>query len=921
MKNRANSKRKTRPSSVARKSPRRPLSTLDKDRLFSIVGVGASAGGLEALTRFLGGVPAEARLAFVVIQHLDPTIKGMLPELLQRITRMKVAQARDNLVVCPGCVYVIPPNKNLSILHGRLHLLEPIEPRGLRLPIDFFFRSLAVDQRERAVGVILSGMGSDGTMGCKAIKESSGIILVQEPRSAEFDGMPRSAIEAGPADFVARPEVLPRMIVDFVRRMPRLGKSDPPMEEKMKSALDKVIILLRSSTGQDFTLYRRSALFRRVERRMGIHKLANIASYVRYLQENPQEIGILFKELLIGVTSFFRDRLVWEKLGEKALPSLFAGRPKGCALRAWVAGCSTGEEAYSLAMLFKERLDRDQALVGSSLQIYATDLDRDAIDKARLGFYPENIVADVSRARLSRFFVKEETGYRINKEIRGMVVFAPQNLIMDPPFTKLDILCCRNLLIYLTPELQRRLVPMFHYVLNPGGLLLLGSSESVGTYATLFAPIAAKERIFRRIESAKQDSKLNYPGMFVPVSISRPSSAVPSLRPPESLQSMADQVLLTRYAPPAVLVNKEGDIVNVSGRTGKYLEPAAGKANWNIVAMAREGLRYDLANALKKVQKTKGMVTIRGVKIGAANDEQAVSIQVQALEQPRELRGLVLVVFTDEAGRREAPATAVPSGSKNLPARNGYLERQLQNARDQMKTNREEMQTTQEELKSMNEELQSTNEELQSTNEELTTSKEEMQSLNEELQTVNAELQSKLDELSSSNNDMKNLLNSTDIATVFLDNDLRVRRFTLQAKTIFKLIPGDVGRPITDLASSLIYPDLAMDTKEVLRTLVVVEKSICTTDGLWFTTRIMPYRTLDDRIDGVVITFANITAAKELEATLRKKHGILERISARQALDLRPGLSLSRSTTARKNPARGVARKSPSRKRRPERSP
>jgi chemotaxis methyl-accepting protein methylase len=878
-----------------------PMSAPTPGRPFAIVGIGASAGGLDALCRFLGKVKADCGMAFVVIQHLDPTIKGMLPELLQRATKMQVMQVRDGMVIQPSCVYVIPPNKDMSVLHGRLHLLDPVAPRGLRLPIDFFFRSLAEDQREFGVGVVLSGMGSDGTNGLKAIRESSGVVLVQDPASAEFDGMPRSAIDAGLADFVGPAEALPEKIVESLRRLPRIGRLEPPLEEKMKSALDKVIILLRAATGHDFTLYRRSTLYRRVERRMGIHQIANISVYVRHLQENPQEVRILFKELLIGVTNFFRDRIAWKLLGEKALPQLLGARPEGTALRAWIAGCSTGEEAFSLAILFKEALDRAKLRKGLSLQIYATDLDRDAIDKARQGLYPKSIAADVSQARLNRFFVKEESGYRVNKEIRGMVIFAPQNLIMDPPFTKLDIFCCRNLMIYLTPDLQKRLIPLFHYILNPGGILFLGSSETIGNFTTLFNPISAKERIFRRSESVKNVQQLDYPTMLIPVSEARVHDPEASHSPGKSLQSLADQILRTKYAPPAALVNREGDIVYISGRTGKYLEPAAGKANWNIIAMAREGLRYDLSDALKKVNRTKGSIILRGIKTGVGSEEQTVDIQVQALEEPKELLGMVLVVFSDGAVPIEASGSDVFKKGAASAARHGNLMKQLQHARDQVKTNREEMQTSQEELKSMNEELQSTNEELQSTNEELTTSKEEMQSLNEELQTVNVELQSKLDELSSSNNDMKNLLNSTEIATIFLDNALCVRRFTLQAKTIFKLIAGDVGRPITDLSSNLVYPELAADAKEVLRTLAVDEKSITTTDGRWFTTRIMPYRTLDNRINGVVITFANITTAKNLEAALREKHPDPKNVSAEQipARDLPKAQTRARDATRR----------------------
>ncbi len=878
---------------------RKPLPK--KDPECPIIGIGASAGGLEALVQFLAHVPKDSGMAYVIVQHLDPTQKSMMPELLQRATSMKVMQVKDRTKALPNCVYVIPPNSDMSILRGVLHLLAPVEMRGLRLPIDFFFRSLAEDQREHSIGIILSGMGSDGTLGLRAIKEKAGVVLVQDPTTAKFDAMPRSVIDAGLADIVASAEDLPDKLIAYRRHLPHLAKSELHLDEKVQSALEKIVILLRAHSGHDFTLYRRSTLYRRVERRMGIHQVGKISGYVRYLQENPQELGILFKELLIGVTNFFRDKAAWEQLSTKAIPLLLKDRPAGTTLRAWVAGCSTGEEAYSLAMTFQETLKHLKSTDNFSLQIYATDLDKDAIDKARLGLFPENIIADVSPARLTRFFVKEEGGYRVNKEIRSMVVFAPQNLIMDPPFTKLDILSCRNLLIYLTPELQKKLFPLFHYSLNPGGILFLGSAESIGNFTHLFTALSLKERIFQCNATAMQGSHLDFPAVFMPAHKDTHENLGSSRNQAPSLQSLADQMLQKRYAPPAVLVNEHGDILYISGRTGKFLEPAAGKANWNVIAMAHDGLRNELSSAMQKVIRKKGTVTVRGIKLGPQASSQSVDIMVQSVEEPKELFGMILIVFTESV----IPAEPHPDRTKGkTTATSGARQRELQNelkhARDEVQAGREEMQTSQEELKSMNEELQSTNEELQSTNEELMTSKEEMQSLNEELQTVNAELQAKLDELSGTNNDMKNLLNSTDIATVFLDNDLHVRRFTLQAKTIIKFIATDVGRPITDLASDLLYPELVKDAHEVLRTLVFSERSIATQNGRWFTVRIMPYRTVDNRIDGVVITFADITSAKKTEADLREQHRHMTRQAAEQnrALDKALGKSKSRSVAA-----------------------
>ena len=854
---------------------------------FPIVGMGASAGGLEALEQFLGHVPAGCGMAFVIIQHLDPTHKGIMPQLLQRATDMKVVQVKDRMTVRPDCVYVIPPNKDMSILHGVLHLLEPVTARGLRLPIDFFFRSLAQDQQEHSVGVILSGMGSDGTLGLRAIKEKAGVVLVQEPATAKFDSMPRSAVDAGLADIVAPVEELPGKIMAYLQRTPLIARKDVVMEDKTRSALEKAVILLRAHTGQDFTLYKRNTLYRRIERRMGIHQITRMSAYVRYLQENSQELDLLFKELLIGVTNFFRDPAAWEELRKNILPALAASRPDGQALRAWVPGCSTGEEAYSLAIAFTEAMETLKSRKKIALQIFATDLDKDAIDKARQGIYPENICADVSAEQLRRFFKREDRGYRVTNEIREMVIFAPQSLIMDPPFTKLDILSCRNLLIYLTPEVQKKLMPLFHYSLAPGGILLLGSAETVGTFTDLFTPVDNKLRIFRRTESVLRTEPISFPSSFS-AGPANGTEERPAPKPAASLQSQADQLVLQHYAPPTVLVNDKGDIFYISGHTGKYLEPAAGKANWNLFVMARESLRYELSSAFQKALRQKEKVKLTGLNLGADGGGQCVNVTLQRLDEPGLLQGLVMIVFTDVP----APVAAKTAGRLAKPqvrsTRMAELEQELLQVRDEARSTHEEMQTSQEEFRSANEELQSTNEELQSTNEELTTSKEEMQSLNEELQTVNAELQAKVDELSRASNDMKNLLDSTDIATLFLDKDLNVRRFTPRATNIIKLIPGDAGRPITDLSTDLRYPELADDTREVLQKLAPVEKSVATRDGRWFTVRIMPYRTMDDRIDGVVITFANITVAKTLEAKLRGESASLEKQVEDQSADLKP---------------------------------
>jgi two-component system CheB/CheR fusion protein len=680
--------------------------------------------------------------------------------------------------------------------------------------------------------------------------------------------MPRSAINAVIADIVAPAEELPDKLMAFLKYIPAI-KTDPEIEEKTKNNLDKVIILLREQSGHDFSMYKKNTLIRRIERRKGVHQIERISNYVRFLQENPQEVEILFKELLIGVTSFFRDAAVWEMLKEQTIPALLRELPEGHVLRAWVAGCSTGEEAYSLAMIFREAIEKTKEKRHLTLQIFATDLDSDAIEIARKGFFASNIVADVSPERLSRFFSPEGDGYRVSASIREMVVFAPQNVIKDPPFTKLDILTCRNMLIYMEPELQRKLMALFHYSLNPGGIMLLGTAETLGNQNEGFFELDNRLKIFKRTLNPLSTELIDFPSSFyhrkTPLSEKVMTPIVT-----ENIQSLADQVLLQRFAPPSVLVNSTGDILYITGRTGKYLEPAAGKANLNIYAMAREGLRQALPGAFRKANQNFDAVQLQNIRIGTNGGTQFVDVTVQRMDAPDSIRGMIMVVFIDVVSPLEQEEVLPQKGIRKLSQKQKELEFELQRSYEDLQSTREEMQTSQEELKSTNEELQSTNEELQSTNEELTTSKEEMQSLNEELQTVNIELQSKVSDYVRANDDMKNLLNSIEVATLFLDKELNIRRYTDQVTRIFKLRTADIGRPYTDISTELNYPDIDFHARQVLKTLSFIETSVSTVHDKWYNVRIMPYRTVDDRIDGLVITFTDITIAKHLEIELLK---------------------------------------------------
>lgn len=838
---------------------------------FTIVGIGASAGGMEALEMFFTHLPVNSGMAFVVIQHLDPKHAGMMAGILQRTTTMKVSEVSDNTKIEPDCVYVIPPNKSMSMLDGILYLFEPVELNGLRLPIDIFFRSLANDKREKSVGVILSGMGSDGSLGLKAIKEKNGIVMVQSPDSAKFDSMPRRAIESVIADIIGPVEELPAKLITLLK-FGHEAKSVTEISDKTLGNIDKIIILLREQLGHDFSLYKKSTLYRRIERRQGLHQIGNISNYVRYCQENPGEIDILFKELLIGVTSFFRDPDLWKMLKEKILPDLVSRLPNEYVIRIWVTACSTGEEAYSLAIIFKEVLESLPNHNNLTLQIFATDIDIDSIEVARKGVYHSNIAVDISPDRLNRFFSAHAEGYRVKNIIREMLVFAPHNIIKDPPFTRIDLLTCRNLLIYFEPKLQNKLYKLFNYTLNPDGVMVLGTAETLDHQSSGFESIDGKLKIFKRTVATSRPVINDSAGTFILKETAVAIQENIKSNQGESISAFADQIILQRFAPASVLVNSKGDILYMTGLISKYIEPVAGDAKWNILVMARGDLRKELAGAFRKVMQNFEPVILSHVKLKINGIDQFVDVTVQSIESYNSLKGTVMVVFADVPAVVANDLKSPLKRNRNSGENEKKLKIELQQKEEELQCLFEEMQISQEELKLTNEELQSANEELQATNEELTTSKEEMQSMNEELQTVNFELKTMVRDYKLASNDMDNLLNSIEIATLFLDNELNIRRFTNHTTDVLRIRSSDIGRPFTDITTDLLYPGIVDHSRQVLKTVIAVENSISTNDGRWFTIRIIPYYTFGDQIDGLVITFIDSTLAKKLEMQMEAKN-------------------------------------------------
>ncbi|MEW6669989.1 MAG: chemotaxis protein CheB [Thermodesulfobacteriota bacterium] len=830
-----------------------------KGKDFPVVGIGASAGGLEALEKFFGNVPGNPGMGFVVVSHLDPSHASMMASLLQKHTGMKVVQVEDGMRVEPDHVYVIPPDKDMGILNGRLQLMRPQSDSGLRAPVNYFLRHLAQDKGEHAFAVILSGMGSDGTLGVKAVKAGLGMVMVQDPATAKYDGMPNTAIATGLADYILPPEKMPEHLMDYVGRFVSKGVPRAVAAEEIPStALQKVFMLLRSVMGHDFSAYKESTIVRRVQRRMKVHAIADIMAYVLFLQQNPQEVRSLFKELLIGVTSFFRDPEAFEALRKKALVPLLRAKPPRKSLRVWVPGCSTGEEAYSVAMLLRECLD--ELKIGPDVQIFATDIDSDAIEKARIGMYPGDIASDVGRERLERFFEKSHDFYRINRKIRDMLIFAAQSLVKDPPFTKLDLICCRNLLIYLDTDLQKKVLPLFHYSLNPEGILFLGSSETIGAFMELFSPIDNRWKIYRSKAGRGPFPKFAEQPIGPSTASDREARKAKTAA---DLPRLVERHLMEHHTPPAVVIDRKGDISYIHGRTGRYLEPAPGAVRKNnILEMARPDLRLHLPALVRAAYSQKKEIVRDHVAVKQNGDLVNVRVRMKPLPEP-DAQGLAMVLFEEEAPASEAAEKM----GKTRPAakadkRIHELEKEIKYTKESLRTTIEDLETANEELKSANEEYQSTNEELQSANEEMNSSKEELQSLNEELETVNAEMQDKNADLMKSYQDMKNLLDTIEIPTLYLDGKLHIRRFTAQIDRVINLRDSDVGRPVTDLVNKLADQDIFKHAKQVLDSLVPMEMETRTEDGRWYTVRIKPFRTTDNMIEGLVLTFLDSPRGK-----------------------------------------------------------
>jgi two-component system CheB/CheR fusion protein len=836
------------------------------DALFPIVGLGASAGGLEAFTQLLAHLPPGTGMAFVLVQHLAPEHESMLVDLLSRTTKTPVTEVKDGMRVRPNEIYVIPPNASMTISNGVLKLSQRTASKVQYMPIDAFLSSLADDRKDKAIGVILSGTASDGTLGLQAIKAGGGITFAQDDKSAKFDSMPRHAVAAGCVDFVLPPDGIAEELAR-IGTHPYLTQTRIAAAEDLQIAADddinRILGLVRSVTGDDLTHYKKSTIRRRLQRRMVLQKVDGLASYFRYLQENRSEIALLHQDMLINVTGFFRDPKSFLALEKTVFPSILKRRSSDNPARIWVPGCSTGEEAFSLVMCALEFLRKNK--ITTPLQLFATDISGAAIEKARVGMYPEGIAGDVSPERLHQFFNKVESGYQVKKSVRDMCIFAKQSIVKDPPFSRLDLISCRNLLIYLDSVLHKMVMPIFHYALRPDGFLLLGASENISGFSDLFKLIDRRNKIHSRNSTATR------PPLRFAVNYPSGGSEVGTKGPEEGgvldVHKEVNRLLLSKYTPAAVLINSDMEILQFHGQTGPYLEPAPGRPSLNLARMAREGLALELRTAVHRATKENAPFTKEFVQFKYNREYRYVTLEVLPIAGSGSRDRHFLVLFKDSV----PPSTPSPkqSYSRNVARKESPLERekeQLRRELEQSKTHLqaiiEEQDATNEELRSANEEILSSNEELQSTNEEMETAKEELQSSNEELTTLNEELQNRNVELDMANNDWVNLLSNVNIPFVMVGNDLIIRRFTPAAEKVLRIVAADIGRPITDLRPNIDVPDLGTLILEAIETVSMREREVKDHDGHWYTLRVRPYRTVDNKIEGSVLTLIDIHSLK-----------------------------------------------------------
>jgi two-component system, chemotaxis family, CheB/CheR fusion protein len=842
---------------------------------FPVVGLGASAGGLDAFRRFFDASPANCGMAFVLIQHLDPKHQSMMVDLLTGHTAMKVLQATDGMQLERDHVYLIPPGRYLAIEDGTLRLSKPRERHGARMPFDFFLRSLAEECGERAICAILSGTGTDGSLGLKAVKERGGLVIVQDPEEAAFDGMPRSAIMSGAADLVLTVAKIPQALVRYGRQTyVKAARTDVRSPDNVQEAFADIIDLLAAKTPHDFSLYKRGTLQRRIERRMAMAGLDSSARYLQTLRENSAEREVLAKDLLINVTHFFRDPAAFDLLAETVIPELVRLQPADRPLRIWVPGCSTGEEAYSITMLFLEQIAAAKRDI--KLQVFASDIDADCVASARNGIYPESIEADVTPVRLARFFTKEDHNYQVVRELREIVVFTGQSLLADAPFSRLDLVSCRNLLIYLSTEAQRKILSLFHFALREGGVLFLGSSETVGSVSDRFVPISKKHRIYRHVGRSRPGD-VEFPrGTSDTVRLPTKGTAQQTTHRRSGFRELSQRTLLEAFAPASVLINAKHEGLYYFGSADRYLKIVSGEDTRDVLAMAREGLRVKLRSAIQRVKQDHARVTVTGAHV--QRNECSIGVSITALPVESDGEDLFLISFVDDPTPDLKPVR--PPESAADTSRVARLEQELDATRADLESAIRDLEIANEEQKAINEEAMSVNEEFQSTNEELETSKEELQSLNEELTALNSQLHETVEQQRATSNDLQNILNSTDVATLFLDGDLNIRFFTPAARSLFNVIASDVGRPLADLTRRFEDDDLLPDARAVLASHAPVRREVKADDGGWFIRGMLPYRSDDSNIEGVVITFAGISEIKAAEREIEAARAYLDSIIA-----------------------------------------